>query len=71
MPDNQLNEKLLKVTKEDVAYLASLYGLNVGEEDLAEVTFRLTALFDEVVKLNQLDLSQVEPIPIFLPAEGD
>ena len=70
MPNNQLNERLLKVTKEDVTYLFRLYGLNVGEDDLVEVTYRLSALFDEVVKLNQLDLSQVEPIPIFLPTEG-
>lgn len=51
----------------DVRRIAGLLGVPVGEEDLDEVTFRLGALLDEHVRLSELDLSQVEAIPV-LPA---
>ena len=51
----------------DVQRMAQLLGVPVGEEDLLEVTFRLGALFDEHARLSELDLSQVEALPV-LPA---
>ncbi|MFH1954489.1 MAG: Asp-tRNA(Asn)/Glu-tRNA(Gln) amidotransferase subunit GatC [Pseudomonadota bacterium] len=69
MTKDQYNEEELKVSKDDVAYLARLYGLPIGEDELPEVAFRLNALLEEVEKLNELDLSHVEPIPMFLPVE--
>ena len=51
----------------DVRRIAGLLGVPVGEEDLDEVTFRLGALLDEHARLSELDLSQVEAIPV-LPA---
>ena len=69
MTKSQYNEEHLKVSKDDVAYLARLYDLHIGEDDLPEVTFRLNALLDETERLNELDLSDAEPIPMFLPVE--
>ena len=69
MTKAQCNEEQLKVSKDDVTYLARLYGLHIREDDLVEVTFRLNALLEETERLNELDLSRVEPIPMFLPIE--
>ncbi len=54
-------------SKEELQRLSHLYGVNIEEGDLEEVTWRMSALLEEMEKLKQLDLSQVEPIPMFLP----
>ena len=69
MTQNRSSGEELKVTREAVVYLSGLYGLHVMEDDLDEITFRLNALLEEVEKLNELDLSSAEPIPMFLPVE--
>lgn len=58
---------LQELSTADVRQMALLLGVPVGEEDLQEVTFRLGALFDEHARLSELDLSQVDAIPV-LPA---
>ena len=59
----------LKVSEDDVAVLARLYGLTIEGDDLREVTVRLDGLFSEMQNLDKLDLSKYEPIPICLPVE--
>jgi hypothetical protein len=54
-----------ELTPDDVQRLAQLLGLPIGQEDLAEVTYRLGALIEELEKLTRLDLSHEEPIPLF------
>jgi demethoxyubiquinone hydroxylase (CLK1/Coq7/Cat5 family) len=49
----------------DVQRLADLLRLPIAGEDLAEVTYRLGALLQELEKLIHLDLGSVEPIPVF------
>jgi len=57
------------LTPDDVQRLAQLLGLPIGPEDLAEVTYRLGALVEELEKLTRLDLSREEPNPLFPSAE--
>ncbi|MCZ6615309.1 MAG: hypothetical protein O7F09_04135 [Chloroflexi bacterium] len=57
------------LSKEDVQRLAHGLGLTIPEEDLEDVTARFTALMSELNKLSDIDLSGVDPSPIF-PFEG-
>jgi Asp-tRNA(Asn)/Glu-tRNA(Gln) amidotransferase C subunit len=66
MAMDQSREEDLNISQEDVAHLARLYGLPLTEEDLPEITVRLNLLFDELGNLNRLDLSQKDPLPLFL-----
>ena len=62
-------EDLQELSTADVRRMAQLLGVPVGEEDLQEVTFRLGALFDEHARLSELNLSQVEAIPVVTAGE--
>jgi Asp-tRNA(Asn)/Glu-tRNA(Gln) amidotransferase C subunit len=62
--------QLTELTQDDVQRMAALQRLPIGPGDLAEVTFRLAALTEELEKLTQLDLNQEEPIPLFPIAES-
>ena len=53
------------MTKDDVRRLAYSLGLAIPNEDLAEVTYRFTALMEELNKLEGTNLSGVDPSPIF------
>jgi hypothetical protein len=66
-PPDTLQAK--ELTSDDVQRLAQLLGLPIGPEDLAEVTYRLGALIEELEKLTGLDLNQEEPIPLFSVTE--
>ncbi len=57
------------LSQEDVQRLAHGLGLTIPESDLEDVTARFTALMEELNKLRDLDLSGVDPSPIF-PLEG-
>jgi hypothetical protein len=57
-------------TPDDVRRMAELLGLPIGQEDLAEVTYRLGALVEELAKLTRLDLHREEPIPLFPVAQS-
>jgi hypothetical protein len=54
-----------EVTPDDVQRLAQILGLPIGSDDLAEVTYRLGALVEELEKLSHLPLTREEPIPLF------
>jgi Asp-tRNA(Asn)/Glu-tRNA(Gln) amidotransferase C subunit len=58
-----------ELTSDDVQRLAQLLRLPIDPEDLAEVTYRLGALIEELEKLTGLDLTREEPIPLFPAAE--
>ena len=62
-------EDLRELSTADVQRMAQLLGVPVGKEDLQEVTFRLGALFDEHARLSELDVSQVQAIPVLPPGE--
>ena len=51
--------------EERVRLLADLAGINVTDEDLSEVANRFASLMDELDRLEELDLSNVQPVVIF------
>ena len=51
--------------EESVRLLADLVGIEVTDEDLSEVANRFTSLMDELDRLKELDLSNVQPVVIF------
>lgn len=53
------------IMPEDLRTLARGLGLEIPEENLAEVTYRFTALMDQLNRLHQVDLTVVDPRPIF------
>ena len=57
------------LSQEDVQRLAHGLGLTIPEQDLEDVTARFTALMSELNKLGDIDLSGVDPSPVF-PFEG-
>jgi hypothetical protein len=69
MNNRKSSKEELNVSQDNVAYLARLYGIQIEEDDLAEVTFRLAALLGELKNLDQFDLWKIEPVPIFLQRE--
>ena len=48
-----------------VRLLADLAGITVSDEDLSEVANRFASLMDELDRLKELDLSNVQPVVIF------
>ena len=58
-----------ELSTDDVRRLARGLGLTIFDEDLAEVTYRFTALMEELNRLAGVDLSGMDPLPIF-PVEG-
>ena len=57
------------LSDEDVRKLAHGLGLTIPEENLSEVTYRITALMEELNKVRHTKLAGVDPRPIF-PFEG-
>ena len=51
--------------EERVRQLAELAGITVADEDLLEVANRFASLMDELDRLKELDLSNVQPVVIF------
>ena len=51
--------------EELVRQLAELAGITVADEDLSEVANRFASLMDELDRLKELDLSNVQPVVIF------
>jgi aspartyl-tRNA(Asn)/glutamyl-tRNA(Gln) amidotransferase subunit C len=52
----------VKITEQDVRYVAALANLELTEADAAELTNDLDAILRYVEKLNELDTSGVEPM---------
>jgi len=53
------------LTEDEVRALAKGLGLDIPDENLSEVTFRFTALMQELDKLDRGGLSSVDPCPLF------
>ena len=52
------------LSEDDVRRLAYGLGLTIPDEDLSEVTYRYTALLEELNKLRETDLTGVDPSPM-------
>ena len=57
--------KGMSANEELVRQLAELAGIKVADEDLAEVANRFASIMDELDRLKELDLSDVQPVVIF------
>ena len=55
----------MSANEELVRQLAELAGITVADEDLSEVANRFGSLMDELDRLKELDLSDVQPVVIF------
>ncbi len=55
--------------EERVLELARLSGISIPDDELAEVANRFGSLMLELDKINDLDLSDIQPVSIF-PDEG-
>ncbi len=53
------------LTEEEVRALARGLGLDIPNDVLPEVTFRFTALMQELGKLDRDSLSSIDPRPLF------
>ena len=52
----------MKITAQDVRYVAALANLELGEQEAARMAADLDAILAYVEKLNELDTSAVEPM---------
>ncbi len=58
------------ISDEDrVRELARLSGISIPEEEVAEVASRFGSLMQELDRLSDLDLSDIQPVSLF-PDEG-
>lgn len=53
------------LTEEEVRAVARGLGLDIPDDVLPEVTFRFTALMQELGKLDRDSLSSIDPRPLF------
>ena len=60
----------MPVDKTTVTKLADLAGIEIADEELGEVTSRFESLMREMDRLNDLDLSDIQPVTIF-PEGGE
>ena len=63
-----MRERLV-LREDEVPGLARLAGVEIPEDELAEVAARFGSLMLELGRLEDLDLSEVEPVSVF-PDEG-
>jgi hypothetical protein len=59
------NQVLALSKTERVQELARLVGIPIADADLAEVADRFDSLIQELDSLTALDLSAIQPVPIF------
>src|ERR1700739_4455679 len=52
---------LMKISEQDVEYVAKLAMLEVAEEEKTELAEQLSRIVEYVQKLNELDVSGIEP----------
>jgi Asp-tRNA(Asn)/Glu-tRNA(Gln) amidotransferase C subunit len=61
-----LREEAMALAKEDrVRELARLVDIPIMESELAEVADRFDSLLQELARLTQLDLADIQPVTIF------
>jgi len=59
-----------QASEEDIRRLAQLNGLQVSDADLSEVTFRFRALLSAARRLDEIDLTGVEPLAVMPEREA-
>jgi Asp-tRNA(Asn)/Glu-tRNA(Gln) amidotransferase C subunit len=59
----------MAVDKETVSELARLAGIEIASDELDEVTNRFGSLMEELDRLKELDLANIQPVTIF-PEDG-
>ena len=57
------------LTPRQIRELARSLGLEIAQEDISEVTWRVNALQEVLDRLEHPDLDTVEPIPVFWPKD--
>ena len=56
----------MALSKEDRAReLAELVGISISEDELSEVTNRFDSLVQELERLKELDLANIQPVVLF------
>jgi aspartyl-tRNA(Asn)/glutamyl-tRNA(Gln) amidotransferase subunit C len=53
----------MKITEQDVEYVAKLANLEVAESERKELAEQLSRIVDYVEQLNKLDVTGIEPTP--------
>ena len=63
----------MKLTEENVRYVAGLANLTLSEQEIHQYTADLSGILSHMEKLNELDTSQVEPMTqvLFAGQEND
>jgi len=63
----------LKLTEENVRYVAGLANLTLSDQEIHQYTADLSGILSHMEKLNQLDTSHVEPVTqvLFAGQEND
>mgnify|MGYP000362569790 FL=1 len=60
----------MAVDRDIVNELARLAGIEIAEDELDEVTNRFSSLIQEMDRLKELDLANIQPVAIF-PEDGE
>lgn len=60
----------MAVDQSIVRELANLAGITIADAELEEVASRFSSLMEEMERLKDLDLSDIQPVTIF-PERGD
>jgi aspartyl-tRNA(Asn)/glutamyl-tRNA(Gln) amidotransferase subunit C len=58
------------ITKKDVEYVAKLARIGFSESEIEQFTKQLGAILEYIGKLNELDVSKVEPTSHVLPIKN-
>ena len=61
----------MKISEQDVEYVAKLAMLEVGADEKKALAEQLSRIVEYVEKLNQLDLSGIEPTPQVMTSVKD
>ena len=68
---NVMDEAMTVSKVERVSNLAAMVGIAIAEAEAGEVADRLDSLLRELEKLQQLDLSVIEPVYVFPDEAAD
>ena len=57
-------------SEDQVRELAGLVGITISEDELSEVTNRFNSLVQELERLKELDLANIQPVVLFPEEEA-
>ncbi len=60
----------MPVDKDTVSELARLASIEIADNELEEIANRFSSLMEELDRLNELDLANIQPVTIF-PEDGE